>query len=86
MAGREKACIWVAYARAFAQCLLEMKGNADHPAAHRLVRPMSLQGAVVALHHLLQHNDVVPGWTREDFLRRNRLDASASAIAKQARI
>ncbi len=47
MPGREKARIWVAYARAFAQCLLEMEGHADHPAAHRLVRPMSLQGPLL---------------------------------------
>ena len=44
MPGREKARFWVVYARTFAQCLVEMEGNADHPAAHRLVMPMRLQG------------------------------------------
>ncbi len=37
----ERACIWVAYVRAFAQCLLKMQGHADHPVAQRVVRQMS---------------------------------------------
>ncbi len=40
----ERACIWVAYLRAFAQCLLEMQGNANHPAAQRLVRQIDFAG------------------------------------------
>ena len=42
MPGRERAHIWVAYVRAFAQCLLKMQGNAEHSIAQRLVRPRDL--------------------------------------------
>lgn len=42
MPGRKRA-LWVEYVRAFAQCLLEMKGNADHSITQRLVRPRDLE-------------------------------------------
>ena len=44
----ERASIWIAYLRAFAQCLLEMQGNVNHPAAQRLVRQISPAGGRLA--------------------------------------